>query len=56
MWPVIHLLVVHEEVKMFAEVVVLGSRAGSCFSALIVMNLSLKDSNLLKLNGIGTNT
>lgn len=53
MCPVSHLMVVHKEVKMFAEVVVLGSRVGICFSALIIMNLSLKDSNLLKLKGIG---
>lgn len=51
-----HLLVVHKEVKMFAEVVVLGSTVGICFSALIIMSLSLEDSNLLKLKGIGTNT
>lgn len=41
---------------MFAEVVVLGSRVGICFSALKTMNFSLKDSNFLKLKGISTNT
>lgn len=56
MCPVSHLLVVHKEVKMFAEVVVLGSRVDICFSALIIMNLSLKDGILLKLKRIGTNT
>lgn len=54
MWPVSHLLVVHKEVRTFAEVVVLGSRADIYFSALVVMNSSLKDGNLLKLKGIGT--
>lgn len=54
--PVSHLPIVHKEVKMFAEVVVLGSRVGSCFSALKTINFSLKDSNFLKLKGISTNT
>lgn len=44
------LLVVHKEVKIFAEAVVLGSRVGICFSGLKIMNFSLKDSNLLKLS------
>lgn len=44
------LLVVHKEVKIFAEAVMLGSRVGICFSGLKIMNFSLKDSNLLKLS------
>jgi len=56
MWPISHTAVVHKEVRKFAEVVVLGSRAGFCFSALIILNLSLQENNLLQLQAIDMNT
>lgn len=56
MWPVSHILAVHREVGRLTEVAVLGKRAGICFSAVIILNSSLQDNNLLQLQSIGTST
>lgn len=51
LWPVSHILAVHREVGRLAEVA-----SGICFSAVIILNSSLQENNLLQLQSIGTST